>query len=411
MIRPADLLIALVWRHISRNKEQPIEVEFVDERFGHSQMTYVQGVESSTVDSDPLSDQFPAPQRSRPLIIISWSGRGQRKIRTLARCSVFRLPNVSETPLDGPQELTGNVVASVGGTTTTINPNLKKPYADEYDISVERQFWGESSARVAYVRKNVRNDYAVLNVARVGRYTVPVTVNVNVQTFGGPATSVPYNLLDLPDKPKAVNVIDNVPDGNYMYDTLQFAFNKRFGSGLFVQGSYDYQWRNELRGTGNFTNTNTISPSGSPLNTDPIPIGFFMNPNPAVSNRQKTVNWQSRLIARYTFKYDIGVAVNLRAQSGFGYSEILTANLPNAGSTRFYAQNLDQNYADTVPILDFRFDKAIKIGRYKVTGMFDLFNSLNSNAVTNFILASGQFNRIIATLDPRTAQVAVRLDF
>ena len=46
-----------------------------------------------------------------------------------------------------------------------------------------------------------------------------------------------------------------------------------------------------------------------------------------------------------------------------------------------------------------------------MTGMFDLFNSLNSNAVTNFILTSGQFNRIIATLDPRTAQVAVRLDF
>ncbi len=31
---------------------------------------------------------------------------------------------------------------------------MKKPYADEYDLSIERQFWGESSVRVAYVRKN-----------------------------------------------------------------------------------------------------------------------------------------------------------------------------------------------------------------------------------------------------------------
>src|SRR6185503_4506642 len=77
MIRRADLLIALVWGHIGRNKEQPIEVESVDKRFGNAQMTYVQRVERSAVHSDPLAGHFPAPQRSGPLIIISWSGRGQ----------------------------------------------------------------------------------------------------------------------------------------------------------------------------------------------------------------------------------------------------------------------------------------------------------------------------------------------
>jgi len=61
-------------------------------------------------------------------------------------------------------------------------------------------------------------------------------------------------------------------------------------------------------------------------------------------------------------------------------------------------------------------DKAFRVGKYRLTGMFDLFNSLNSNAVTNFILTQGSnatngFNKIIATLDPRTAQFAVRLDF
>ena len=118
------------------------------------------------------------------------------------------------------------------------------------------------------------------------------------------------------------------------------------------------------------------------------------------------------MIARYSFKYDIGVAANLRAQSGFGYARVLTANLPNAGTTRFFEEDLDSNRSDTTPILDFRVDKAFKLGgKYRITAMFDLFNATNSNAVTNFIMTSGSFNKIIATLDPRTAQFAFRLDF
>jgi hypothetical protein len=44
--------------------------------------------------------------------------------------------------------------------------------------------------------------------------------------------------------------------------------------------------------------------------------------------------------------------------------------------------------------------------------MGDVFNLLNSNAVTNFNLSNGtNYNRIIATLDPRTAQIAARFAF
>jgi hypothetical protein len=317
---------------------------------------------------------------------------------------------------DGPQEL-GSLISSVGGTSTTVNPDMKKPYADEIDASIEHQFWGETSFRVAYVRKQTKNEFQTLNVARVGRYSVPVTVNVNVQQYGQASpTVVPFNLLDLPDKPTPVNVVTNTPDGSYKYDTLQFAFNKRFGTGLFIQASYDYQWRDELRGNASFTNTNTIGPSTSPLNSDPIGIGYYMDINPAVANRQKSTNWQGRAIARYTFKYDIGVAANLRAQSGYAYAEVLSASLPNAGTTRFFAENINNNRSDTTPILDFRVDKAFRFGKYRLTGMFDLFNSMNSNAVTNFILTSGSnatngYNKIIATLDPRTAQFGIRLDF
>jgi hypothetical protein len=66
-----------------------------------------------------------------------------------------------------------------------------------------------------------------------------------------------------------------------------------------------------------------------------------------------------------------------------------------------------------VPILDLRVDKSFKIvGRSRFTLMADLFNALNSNAVSNFFLANGtSYNKIIATLDPGGSfQVGFRFD-
>ena len=102
---------------------------------------------------------------------------------------------------------------------------------------------------------------------------------------------------------------------------------------------------------------------------------------------------------------DIGVAANSR-QSGFAYSRVYAAVLPRAGTVRVFSENIENNRTDTVPILDFRIDKAIRVGRYRFTGMADLFNATNSNAVTNFVLVNGaNYNKINATLDPRVFQV------
>jgi hypothetical protein len=321
---------------------------------------------------------------------------------------------------DGPSEL-GAFVSSAGGVSTKVDPNVKKPYADEYDLSVEHQFWGESSVRVAYVRKNTYNEITTIDLSRVGHFTVPITRAITLQHFDTSGTvtegSVNVNFLDMDQRPLGQNTVTNMPDGHYVYDTLQFAFNKRFGTGLFLQSSLDYQWRNELRGGGTLGSgvgsSNTMAnPSSSPLNTDPLTIGFFNNASPDVSNRQKSTNWQGRAMARYVFPLDIGAAANLRVQSGFAYARIYQASLPNAGTVRIFAENIDHNRSETVPILDLRVDKAFKVGRYRFTGMADLYNTLNSNAVTNFTMLNGaSFNKIIAALDPRTFQIGVRFDF
>ena len=65
-----------------------------------------------------------------------------------------------------------------------------------------------------------------------------------------------------------------------------------------------------------------------------------------------------------------------------------------------------------MPILDFRLDKAFRIGRYKVHRHVRRVQPDEFDAVTNFNLTNGaSYNQIIAALDPRTLQFGIRFDF
>jgi hypothetical protein len=308
---------------------------------------------------------------------------------------------------DGPLEL-GAERLRIGGVTTTVDDGLSTPYTDELSASFEHQFWGESSARFTYVRKMQRNFVPFYYTPFVPAWHGQLTVPVRVVTDDGEA----FNLRDIPasiaDQSNAQ--FTNIPDSDFNYDTIEFAFNKRMGSRFFVQTSMDYQWRDELRSP-DIDNWGTTSP----LSTDPIGVNYFLNPNPAVSNRQSTTMYHFTGMGRYTFPADVGLALNYRFQSGFPYSRIIpdatTTPTLNATPVPFFVENLDQNRSDNVHLLNFRVDKAFTVGRFKITGMFDLYNVLNANPVTNFNLYNGGFGDIIAVLDPRVAQVGFRLEF
>lgn len=332
---------------------------------------------------------------------------GANPAGTNQRIHVFNDLN-GDRLFSGVQEL-GALLSQSGGSSTAIDPNLESPYTDQFNLSYEQQFWGESSFRAAYVRKMVRNNYATFNPARTGQFSIPVSRTVPIRDFGsGVVRQQTFTLFDIPAGLPTSNVVTNIPDlKEANYDTIQFGFNKRFAGGLFLQSSFDYQWRDELR--------QANSASGSPLTADPIAVGFYQNSAAfrEVGNLQKSTNWTARVLGRYAFPHDLGVGVNYRIQSGWPYARRIQTSLPNAGTVFFFDEPIANNRSETAAILDFRVDKAVRFGgRYRVTVMADLYNALNSNAVTNFLLVNGaNYNRIVATLDPRTAMIGVRFDF
>jgi outer membrane receptor protein involved in Fe transport len=143
---------------------------------------------------------------------------------------------------------------------------------------------------------------------------------------------------------------------------------------------------------------------------------YPLNYSADISNRQKNTNWQARLLGRYELPLaGIGVGANVRVQSGYPYAPIasIPGSLMNAGTVNVFVDDIDNRHADTAAIFDLRLDKSVALPRgAKITGMLDLYNVTNSNAVTNFFLTSGStYNRIIAALNPRTMQLGLRVTF
>ncbi|HEY7291449.1 MAG TPA: carboxypeptidase regulatory-like domain-containing protein [Vicinamibacterales bacterium] len=313
---------------------------------------------------------------------------------------------------DGVQEL-GSFLSRTGGAAAPVDPNARTPHTDEYSVTVEHQFWGESSIRGTYVRK-IQKDFipfyfSPIVSAWVGNLTVPSTQVIN---------GVTYNLLDVPDAlaNQTNTVYTNYPDSNFTYDTMEFAFQKRFGAKMFVQASADYQWRNELR-SADISDVGGISGGTSPLTTDPVPVFPQLSVNPAAPNRQKTTMYHAQVSGRYSFAYDIGLGVNYRFQSGFPYALIVpevpgdALNVCNFNCS-FFTQNLDQNRSESVNLFNIRVDKAVPFGsHYKASVMLDIYNLLNADPVTNFDLNVASPRTVIAVLDPRVFMLGFRFEF
>jgi outer membrane receptor protein involved in Fe transport len=309
---------------------------------------------------------------------------------------------------DGPSEL-GTERLRFGGNSTVVDPDYKTPSTEEISASFETQLPGESSARLTYVRKNVKDaaPYYVSNLvpAWVGLNTVPVTRTIGGETF---------NLVDVPDSVASDTNVEyaNFPDGTYNYDTIEFAYNKRVSQKFFVNASADYQWRSDFRSP---LVTNGYDISTSPLSADPIGINYYINANPATPPRQDTTTYHLQFLGRYEFPAEIGFSANYRYQSGYPYSRIVPdcgcLNISNYMAD-FFVEPLENNRSDNVGLLNFRVDKSFQISWAKVSAMLDIYNVTNADPVTNFNLNTGSaYRRVIATLDPRVFMMGFRLEF
>lgn len=312
---------------------------------------------------------------------------------------------------DGSGELGAFVTGGGGAGGVSIDDNIDPAYVDEFSFSVEHELMVNTGARFSYVRKQTRNNWwgsGTPSTVNLARDTGFLTESVSLPCTGCPGdfNGTTLNLRTLPDgAPLNDLLITNAPGSDGNYDTIQFAFNRRFSESLFFNANFDYQWREEMK--------NPEFESTSPLDTDPLSVSWNAEYNRDVARIQNSTNWGFKAASRYEAGHGIGLAGTLRVQSGYPWAPIHRASLPRVGTVPFFLENVENNRSETTAVIDFRIDKAFRFAdRYTVTVLADVYNLLNSNAETNFNMRTGSnFNRIVEWLGGRTLKLGFRFQF
>ncbi len=307
--------------------------------------------------------------------------------------------------LDGPNEL-GRLLSTVGGAGFVhIDPDLKRPYSQEISGHFEQEITKGLSGRVSWVYKNIRNDWAEVDLLRVGAYTIPRTItDRGPDNVLGTADDQQLTVYDRPTTVGSDRVFTNPTDPAYKSDfnTFEVALNRRFAGRWMALTSFGYTSLKQFHGVTSTSNA-----------LDSIGIGktYLWRPNQRRFGREKSTQWNYKLIARYVMPFDIGVSGSYKLQSGRNWGRTISAALPNAGNETIRVEPIDTRRAPNVGIFDLRIDKSVKLRSQRLTAMVDVFNVTNSDVVTNFSIASASMNRIIAVLDPRIVRFGIRYDF
>lgn len=297
-----------------------------------------------------------------------------------------------------------------GGTPVDLS---RKRYYDEITASIESEIMSETSLRVSYVRKMDRNVFDTYRVDRLnalltapvlcGDEAFPCPENGNT---GAPITTI----ARVAEGTSGANQVTTGPDGldRNEYDNIEVGLGRRFRAGLFLQGSFHYQWRNELVCCGNSTSADTQA--------DPWTLGIQgsgLNHNTAVNTKQKHTNWNAKAIGRWDPpRVPVALSFQFRAQSGWNYAPLQSIAIPGSGSNIVPLSDMTER-SDDVYILDLRAEINRHFwGRDRLSLFLDAFNVTNSNPVLNFNIRAGSgYNSVIGFLEPRTFKVGIRYQF
>jgi len=315
--------------------------------------------------------------------------------------------------VDGPAEVIGSApLRTIGGAGfVKVDPNLKRPYGDEYSTHFEQELLTGLSARASYIFKAIRDDWSEVDVTRVSAYTVPFSAaDIGPDGVRGTGDDRQLALLDLVRGTPATRMFTNPDDPPYNsgYQTFEVAINRRLRDRWMALTSFQYTWLNEFYG---------VTSSTSVLSSAGLSKSYLWRPNQRLfgdNGKEKTTQWNYKIIGRYELPLGIGVSGSYKLQSGRQWGRTISVGLTNAGTETVRVEPANARRAPNVGIFDIRLDKSFRLPARagRITGILDVFNLTNTGTVTNFRITTGsRFQEVIALLDPRIIRLGLRYEF
>lgn len=300
----------------------------------------------------------------------------------------------------------GALLQSSGGTASaSLDPNLKNTYTREVAAWIEREVAANLGVRAGVVYRRIGNQYQRENINRpMSAYNVPITVVdpgsdgvVGNADDGG--TFQTFNLSAAALALPTVNRTQNV-DGLSEFWTFEASATRRMSGRWSMIAAYSYRWNYDFASgyLGNTLRSLTLPSTPADLiNTDDGRFNF--------------ATWAFKVNGTYEGPWQLRFSPTYRYQAGQPFGRTFAVTL-NYGSQRILAEPIDTQRQDAVNLFDLRVERTIKLGRQRVTGLFDVYNLSNANTEQNVNWNSGTTYLFPSNIiGPRIARVGLRFDW
>ncbi len=298
------------------------------------------------------------------------------------------------------------LVTSYAPELTTVDPNLKNPYSDQFSVGIDRELFTNFGVSLTYMEKWTHD--------MIGFHPYQGTWDdyYELITDRDPYTGDPiqvYNLIgDYPD----VQITN--PDMFYArFRMFSIVATKRMADRWQLSASLTLSkmWGLNPRGVSRQTDWSENILWNSSSAKDP---NTFLNLEGLMpSDRPYSI----KVLGTYIFPWDISLSLNFQAQAGAPYARTAYIYGLEQGSMEVATEKRGDNghRLPTAYLMDMSLEKTFRFSqRFSLSARFEVFNLLNEAVpygMMNYSLLPGQNWVYSGIWAPRRAQIGLKLRF
>jgi hypothetical protein len=297
----------------------------------------------------------------------------------------------------------GALLYQFGGSTNTVDPDLKQPYTDEFIVGMDNELPFHNirlSVNFTYRRKTDLIGFVNAGVPDSGYF--PVTaIDPGRDGVTGTTDDRPIQVFNLrPEFAGRDRLVETNPEGfDGDYKGVEIVAQKRFARGWQFLASYAVG-KSTLERT-SITNSQF---GGEEEGAGGVGFGFgtsaYTTPNSGINNSGESDFYDRthivKLVASYQIpKIDVNLAGVFKSQTGTPYARILTltqdanGNPFNQGTISIFAEPRGTFRFPTIRAFDLRLSKFFDVRKHRFEFIVDFFNLTNANVVTDLNVNSG----------------------
>jgi hypothetical protein len=278
------------------------------------------------------------------------------------------------------------------GTSNRYNPDIKRPYANEFSVELEHQLPGPVVVSVAYYNRTIKRAFGSKNVA-VPRESY-TAIQVVERVTGTPVTV--YN-----QNPALFGRIDTLWDNfpevlDTRYNGVDVNFQKRLSNRWMVRGGMSFgRYTGDIHGTADLNNPNFQFREG--VQSQNVPFAY-------------------KVFGLYELPYQISFSASGQYSAGFPEIDTLSVGRDTVTLTQV-TQSVTVGPAGThslpnVGLLDLSARKRMRFGRVSATPGINLYNVFNSSTILQRTTSLGPaYGRVNQLLRGRMMKLGLDLDF